>query len=65
MDGNYKFTQKPPSVPESVTVRSKEDLYEKLDEAMRQIKQGQVMDADAVMARLREKYGFSESAKAE
>jgi DNA-damage-inducible protein J len=47
-----------PLAPESVTARSKEELYEKLGVGMEQIKAGKVIDADVVMAWLSEKYGF-------
>jgi addiction module RelB/DinJ family antitoxin len=56
--GGLPFDVKIPSAPESVKVRSKEELYEKLDVGMEQIKQGKVIDADVVMARLSDKYGF-------
>jgi addiction module RelB/DinJ family antitoxin len=56
--GGLPFDVKIPLAPESVMVRSKEELYEKLDVGMEQIKEGKVIDADVVMARLSEKYGF-------
>jgi hypothetical protein len=36
-------------------VRSKEELYEKLAVGMEQIKEGKVIDADIVMAQLKDK----------
>jgi hypothetical protein len=56
--GGLPFDVKVPTAPESVTVRSKEDLYEKLNIGMEQIKAGRVVDADVVMSRLKDKYGF-------
>jgi hypothetical protein len=56
--GGLPFDVKVPSAPESVTVGSKEELYEKLGVGMKQINEGQVVDADVVMARLSDKYGF-------
>jgi addiction module RelB/DinJ family antitoxin len=53
--GGLPFDVKVPSAPESVTVRSKEELYEKLSVGMEQIKAGKVIDADVGMARLSEK----------
>jgi hypothetical protein len=46
------------SAPESVIIRSKEDLYEKLVIGMKQIDEGKVIDADVVMERLKDEYGF-------
>jgi addiction module RelB/DinJ family antitoxin len=56
--GGLPFEVRVPLAPESVTVRNKEELYEKLSVGMEQIKAGNVTDADVVMAQLREKYGF-------
>jgi addiction module RelB/DinJ family antitoxin len=56
--GGLPFDVKVPLAPESVTVRSKEELYEKLGVGIEQIKAGKVIDADVAMARLSEKYGF-------
>ncbi|MCL2253501.1 MAG: type II toxin-antitoxin system RelB/DinJ family antitoxin [Lachnospiraceae bacterium] len=56
--GGLPFEIKVPPAPESVTFHSKEDLYEKLETGLNQIKEGKVMDADAVMAKLRDEYGF-------
>ena len=52
--GGLPFDVKAPLTPESVIVRSKEDLYGKLGVGMNQIKRGEVIDADVVMARLRD-----------
>ena len=56
--GGLPFDVKIPLAPESVMVRSKEELYEKLSVGMEQIKEGKVIDADVVMARLKDEYGF-------
>jgi addiction module RelB/DinJ family antitoxin len=56
--GGLPFEVKIPSAPESVIVRSKEELYKKLDIGMEQIKEGKVIDADIVMARLRSEHDF-------
>jgi len=56
--GGLPFDVKVPPAPESVMVRNAEELYEKLNVGMEQIKAGKVIDADLVMARLREQYGF-------
>ena len=54
--GGMPFDVRVPLAPESVTVKSKEDLYQKLGVGMAQIKEGKVIDADVVMARLKEQY---------
>ena len=56
--GGLPFDVKVPLAPESVTVRSNEDLYEKLSIGMEQIKDGKVIDAEVVMSKLKDKYGF-------
>ena len=56
--GGLPFDVKIPMAPESVTVSSEEDLYKKLSIGMKQIKNGKVIDADVVMARLKDDYGF-------
>ena len=56
--GGLPFEVKMPLAPESVTVNSKEDLFEKLSVGMKQVNEGKVVDADLVMARLRDEYGF-------
>jgi len=56
--GGLPFDVKVPLAPESVIVRSKEDLYEKLSVGMKQVQEGKVIDADVVMSRLRDEYGF-------
>jgi len=45
-------------VNESVMVRNKEELYEKLNLGAEQIAEGKVIDTDTVMARLSDKYGL-------
>ena len=56
--GGLPFDVKVPLAPESVVIRGKEDLYEKLGVGISQIKRGEVIDADVVMARLRDEYDF-------
>jgi addiction module RelB/DinJ family antitoxin len=56
--GGLPFDVKVPLAPESIIVRSKEDLHEKLGVGIEQIKAGNVIDADVVMARLKEEYDF-------
>ena len=56
--GGLPFDVRVPMAPESVIVRSKEELYEKLGVGMEQIEAGKVIDADVVMARLNDKYGL-------
>ena len=54
--GGLPFDVKVPLAPESVTVKSKEDLYQKLGIGLAQIREGKVIGADDVMARLKEQY---------
>ena len=54
--GGLPFDVKVPLASEHVTVKSKEDLYQKLDVGLGQIKAGRVIDADIVMSQLAEKY---------
>lgn len=56
--GGLPFDVKVPAAPETVTSHSKADLYEKIEEGMNQIKEGKVIDADVVMARLKNEYDF-------
>jgi addiction module RelB/DinJ family antitoxin len=56
--GGLPFDVKVPLAPERVMVRSNEDLYEKLNIGMEQIKAGKITDADIVMARLKDAHGF-------
>jgi len=56
--GALPFDVRVPTAPESVMIRSKEELYKKLDIGTEQIKEGKVIDADVAMARLGDKYGF-------
>ena len=56
--GGLPFDVRVPMAPESVMVRSKEELYEKLGVGMKQIEEGKVIDAAVVMARLNDKYDF-------
>ena len=56
--GGLPFDVKVPMAPESVMPKNLEDLYEKLDVGLEQIKAGNVVDADTVMTQLGEKHGF-------
>jgi len=56
--GGLPFDVRVPMAPESVMVRNKEELYEKLGIGIEQIKEGKVIDAYAAMERLGDKYGF-------
>ena len=56
--GGLPFNVRVPLAPDSVIVRSKDDLFEKLGVGVGQINEGKVIDADVVMARLRDKYDF-------
>ena len=56
--GGLPFEVKIPPAPENIMVHSMNDLYEKLDIGMQQIKDGKVIDADLVMERLRNKHGL-------
>ncbi|MCL1884418.1 MAG: type II toxin-antitoxin system RelB/DinJ family antitoxin [Defluviitaleaceae bacterium] len=57
--GGMPFDLRMPAAPERVIVRSNEDLYAILEESMNQVNEGRVMDADAAMLKIRDKYGFS------
>lgn len=57
--GGLPFDVKIPPAPESVTFRSKEELYEMLAVGREQIQSGEVIDADVAMARIRDEHGFS------
>ena len=56
--GGLPFDVRIPNAPESIMLRSMDDLYEKLDIGMEQINKGMLRDADAVMTQLGEKYGI-------
>jgi addiction module RelB/DinJ family antitoxin len=56
--GGLPFNVRVPMMPDSVTTGNGEDLYEKLGVGMKQIKEGKVIGADVVMARLRDEHGF-------
>jgi len=56
--GGLPFDLRIPPAPESVTFRSKKELYDMLDVGMKQIQEGRVVDASVVMERMRDKYGF-------
>ena len=58
--GGLPFDVRVPLAPERVIIRSSEDLYEKLSIGMEQIKEGKVVDAEVVMTKLRDKYGFQD-----
>ena len=56
--GGLPFDVKVPSAPETVTVYGLDDLASKLLIGLEQIKKGQVIDADVVMAGLKKEYGL-------
>ena len=56
--GGLPFEIKIPPAPENVMVHGINDLYEKLDIGIRQIKNGKVIDADLAIERLRKKHGL-------
>jgi addiction module RelB/DinJ family antitoxin len=58
LTGGLPFEVKVPTAPDSVMVRSKEELYEKLGVGMEQIKDGKLIDSNVVMTRLRNEYDF-------
>jgi len=45
--------------PESVVVRSKEELYAKLEESEKDVAAGRTFPAEIVFEEIRRKYGFS------
>ena len=55
--GGLPFEVKVPSAHEAVTVYDKDDLVSKLLVGLEQIKKGQVIDSDVVMAELKKEYG--------
>jgi len=57
--GGMPFDLRMPVAPERVIVRSNVDLYAKLDNGMKQVNDGRVIDADVAMSKIRDKYGFS------
>ena len=57
--GGLPFEVRIPSAPESVIAHNKEELYEMLEVGRKQIRAGNVVDADEVMLRLKNEYGFS------
>ena len=57
--GGMPFDLRMPAAPERVMVQNEEDLFAKLEVGMKQVNEGKVMDADAAMSKLRDKYGFS------
>ena len=58
LKGLRRQHQTPPA-PESVTAHGKEELYKMLEVGRTQIRAGKVIDADYVMARLKDEHGFS------
>lgn len=56
--GGLPFDVKVPLAPESVMVRSADELYEKLSIGTEQIREGKTIDADVVMTRLKDSYGL-------
>ncbi len=58
LTGGLPFSVRVPLAPDSVIVRSGEELYEKLGVGKKQIQEGNIIEADIVMARLRDEHGF-------
>ena len=58
--GGLPFDVKIPSAPESVIAHNIDELYEMLEVGRDQIQEGKVIDANVVMAQIRDKYGFSD-----
>ena len=56
--GGLPFEIKKPPAPESVVVRSIEELYKKLEEAEEDIAAGRVIPADLLWKELEEKHEF-------
>ena len=56
--GGLPFDLRIPPASESVTFQSEKELYDMLDVGIKQIQEGRVTDANAVMERMRDKYGF-------
>ena len=56
--GGLPFEIKVPIAPESLIVHDSDDLYQKLQAGMEQVKAGKVADADDVMKRVRRKHGL-------
>ena len=57
LTGGIPFEVKVPA-PERIIVKSKEELYQKLEEAENEIKSGNYSSSDEVFGRLRDKYGI-------
>jgi len=58
--GGIPFDVKIPLAPASVTFNTKEELYEMLEVGLKQIEEGNVVSADVVRERMRDKYGFQD-----
>ncbi|MCL2698659.1 MAG: type II toxin-antitoxin system RelB/DinJ family antitoxin [Oscillospiraceae bacterium] len=56
--GGLPFDVRKPPAPESVIVRSMEELYAKLEEAEEDIAAGRVIPAEVLHEEIRERYGF-------
>ena len=56
--GGLPFDVKIPPGPQRVIVSDKDDLYDKLRVGLEQIREGNVIDADVVMARLKKEYAL-------
>ena len=57
--GGLPFDVKIPMAPESITIKNKNELFEKLNIGTKQIKEEKIIDANAVMTRIKDEYGFS------
>ena len=58
--GGLPFEVKIPSTSENLIAHSKEDLFKMLEIGKEQIQTGKVIDADVVMAQVKEKYEISD-----
>jgi antitoxin component of RelBE/YafQ-DinJ toxin-antitoxin module len=58
--GGLPFEVRVPPAPANLIAHNKEELYRMLEVGESQIKAGDVIPADIVMARMRDKYGFSD-----
>jgi addiction module RelB/DinJ family antitoxin len=57
--GGLPFDVKIPSAPENVIAHSKEELYKMLEVGREQIEAGKVVNADVVMALIKDEHGFT------
>ena len=58
--GSLPVIVKIPSAPTNIFAHNDEELYEMLEIGSEQINNGNVTDAEIVMARIKDEYGFSD-----